>query len=105
MQAGQLNEKIQIYDLVKVKDDFGRISENRVLSYDTRAKVGHISGSRTVINSEIQTPYVKNFVIRIYVPVNDTSWIKYNDKFYRVTSIDKNTYMQQQVITAEEVNE
>jgi len=103
--AGLFNEKVEIYDFVKSKDEYGKITEERKLTYTTRAKVGHVSGSRSVINSEITTPYVKNFVLRIYVPVSDDSWIKYQDKYYRVTSIDKNKELQQQVITGEIVEE
>lgn len=103
--AGLFNEKVEIYDFVKSKDDYGVITEEMDLVYTTRAKVGHVSGSRSVINSEITTPYVKNFVLRIYVPVNDDSWIKYEGKYYRVTSIDKNKELQQQVITGDLVEE
>lgn len=105
MFAGPLKEKIEIYDHTKTRNSFGEEVETLTLTYSTRAKVGHIGGSRTVINSEIQTPYTKNFVIRIYVPVKDDSWIKYNGNYYRVTSIDKNPDLQQQVIIGEIVNE
>jgi hypothetical protein len=103
--AGVFNEKVEIYDLVKSKNEYGIITEERELTYTTRAKVGHVSGSRSVINSEITTPYIKNFVLRIYVPLKDDSWIKYEDKYYRVTSINKNKELQQQVITGEIVEE
>jgi SPP1 family predicted phage head-tail adaptor len=105
MFAGVLTEKIEIYDFVTSKSDIGVISETRNLIYTTRAKVGHVSGSRTVINNEITIPYTKNFVIRYYVPITDTCWIKYNDKFYRVMSIDKDPEMQQQIIIGELVEE
>ena len=105
MYAGLLKEKIEIHDLVKTKSKTGVVTETLSKTYETRAKVGHISGSRTVINDEIQTPYVKNFVCRIYVPVQDTSLIKYKDKFYQVTSIDKDPELQQQVIIGREIQE
>lgn len=105
MFAGLLQEKIEIHDLVKTKSKTGVVTETLSKTYETRAKVGHISGSRTVINNEIQTPYVKNFVCRIYVPVQDTSLIKYKDKFYQVTSIDKDPELQQQVIIGREIQE
>ena len=103
--AGLFNEKVEIYDFVKTKSDIGVVSETQEKTYETRAKVGHVSGSRTVINDEIQTPYTKNFVLRYYVPVHDTSWIKYKDKFYRVCSIDKDLALQQQVIIGQLVEE
>jgi len=105
MYAGLLNEKIEIWDYTKTKSKEGIVNEGLTKTYTCRAKVGHISGSRTVINGEITTPYVKNFVVRIYVPVKDTSIIKYKDKSYQVTSIDKDPAMQQQIIIGNEIQE
>lgn len=105
MYAGLLKEPIEIYDSTITKTSYGTITETMALSYTTRAKVGHIGGSRSVINDEIQIPYTKNFVIRNYVPVQDTSWIKYNNSYYRVTSIDENKDLMQKVITTELVHE
>lgn len=105
MKAGLFNEVVEIHDIVSSRNDFGEQVDTRAKVYDTRARVGHIGGSRTVINNEIVTPYTKNFVLRIYVPVTDTSWIKYRDKFYRVTSIDVDRVTQSQTITTELVNE
>lgn len=105
MYAGLLNECIEIWDFTSTKDSKGVVREEKYLSYQTRAKIGHTGGSRSVINDEIATPYTKNFVMRIYVPVNDTSWIKYDGKFYRVTSIDADKSMQQKVITTVLVQE
>ena len=99
--AGLFNEPIQIYEHTKTKNAFGEEETSLSLLYETRAKVGHVGGSRQVINNEIETPYQKNFVIRIYVPITDTSWIKYEGKYYRVTSIDKDNGLQQQVVITE----
>ena len=103
--AGLFNEKIEIYDFVKTKSDKGVVTNDKQLIYTTRAKIGHVGGSRTVINDEIAVPYSKNFVVRIYVPITDTSWIKYNDKFWRVMSIDKDKALQQEVVITELVQE
>lgn len=105
MFAGLLNEKVEIYDLVVTKSKTGVVNQELQKVYDTRAKVGHIGGSRQVINGEITTPYSKNFVMRIYVPVTDTSCIKYEGNFYRVMSIDRDKSMQQVVVTTELVQE
>lgn len=103
MYAGLLNEKIEIYDFTMTKSIIGVVTSTINKVYETRAKVSHRGGSRTVINEEVVTPYQKTFVVRIYVPVTDTSWIKYNGKYYRVVSIDKDIAMQQQVILTDEV--
>lgn len=105
MFAGLLKEPIEIYDFVTTKSIQGVVSNQMSKIYETRAKVGHIGGSKTVINNEITTPYQKNFVMRIYVPITDTSWIKYGGEFYRVTSIDKDIELRQIVVTSELVEE
>lgn len=103
--AGLFNEPIDIYDITSTRNDFGEKVETYTKTYSTRAKVGHIGGSRQVINNEIVTPYQKNFVVRIYVPVSDTARVKYKDKFYQVTSFDKDISLQQTTIITELVNE
>lgn len=101
--AGLFNEPVEIYDFTKTKSTYGVVTETITKVYETRAKVGHIGGSRQVINNEIETPYSKNFVMRIYVPVTDTSWVKYDGKYYRVTSIDTDRALQQKVVVTEQV--
>ena len=105
MWAGLLNEKIEIYSPSSTRNSFGEQVDEMVLSYTTRAKVGHISGSRSVIDYEIQVPYQKNFVMRIYVPITEVDWIKYKGKFYRILSIEEDIQVQQKVIITELVNE
>lgn len=104
-QAGLFNEPIEIYDKVSTRNQFGEQVDTMTLVYSTRAKVGHIGGSRSVINNEIVTPYQKNFVVRIYVPVTDTSQIKYENKYYQVTSIDTDKVLQQKTVITQLVNE
>lgn len=105
MFSGLLNEKIDIYSFVKTKDDRGIITEEKTLKYTTRAKVIHKSGSRSVINDNIQFPYNKTFVMRIYVPITEDDWIFYEDKNWRVLSIDRDKGMQQIVVDTEIVQE
>lgn len=103
--AGLFNELVDIYKFFKEKNDYGEEVTCREKIFSTRAKVGHAGGSRTVINNEIMTPYLKNFVLRIYAPVFDDSYIKYKGKFYQVISIDEDRTMQQKVVVAALVNE
>jgi len=99
MFAGQLKEPIEIYDTTITKTSYGTMSETMTLTYTTRAKVGHIGGSRSVINDEIVTPYSKNFVIRDYIQIKDNSLIKYGGSYYIVNSIDWNKDLMQKVVT------
>lgn len=103
--AGRYNEPIEIWDIVSERNAFGEQVDERLKTYETRAQVVYTGGARQVRNNEIQTPYTKSFIVRIYVPVLDTSWIKWKDSFYRVTSIDASRQYQEQTITTELVNE
>lgn len=103
--AGKYNEPIEIWDIESGRNAFGEQVDDRVKTYETRAQVVYTGGIRGIRNDEIQTPYTKSFIVRIYVPVTDTSWIKWKDNFYRVTSIDSSRQYQEQTITTSLVNE
>ena len=105
MFAGLLNEKIELYEQVKTKNAFGEEVETLELRFTTRAKVSHLSGSRTVQNDEILIPYQKTFVVRDYVPVRSITWIKYRDNFYRILSVDYDKDYRQKICITELVNQ
>lgn len=105
MFSGVLNEKIELYRFIKVKNEYGELVTQTEKVRDCRAKVSHLSGSRTVRADEIQYPYVKQFVIRIHINIDENMWIKWDNHFYRITSIDRNRGLQQTTIIAEIVNE
>lgn len=122
MWAGKFNEPIYVYNFTAGRNAFGEDVDYSPLSYSyatlydptktsycsyypTRAKVIYTGGNRQVNNDEIQIPYSKTFVTRIYVPVTDTSWVKWKDDYYRVTSIDKSREYQEITINTQLVNE
>lgn len=96
--AGKLNEVVEIYDVVTERNAFGEDEMNMIKTYDTRAQVIYSGGSRTNINSDMIVPYNKRFVMRIYVPVTETSWIKWNGRFYRVMSIEESREWQEKTV-------
>lgn len=104
-QAGRFKEPIYIYDVTKTRNQFGEQVDEMTLVYQTRANVIYTGGYRGVINNEIQTPYTKSFIIRIYVPITDTSWIKWNDQFWRVTNIELSKERQEITVTTTLVND
>lgn len=103
--AGLFNEKIEIFRETKSQNDFGELVSSWTKQFSTMAKVSHMSGSRSVINQEIQYPYEKQFVVRMHVPILDDDRIFYNGKFYFVRSIDPDRTLWQKIIVAEIVNE
>ena len=105
MFAGFLNEVIEVLKYEKTTNNYGETINVLVKEYECRAKVIHASGSRAVINSEIQYPYQKTFVIRIHVPIHEDNLIRWGGKLYRVLSIDRDRNKQQTVVQTEIVNE
>lgn len=105
MWAGKFNEPIEIWHVMSTVNDFGEQVDEMVKIFDTRAQVVYTGGLRGVRNNEIQTPYTKTFITRMYAPVTETSWIKWKSHFYRVTSIDMSRQYQEITITTELVNE
>lgn len=121
--AGKLNEAVYVYNFKSGKNVFGEEVDYSPLSYSyatlynpnnsysyctyypTRAQVIYTGGVRGVRNNEIQTPYTKSFIVRNYVPITDTSWIKWKDNYYRVTSLDESRQYQEITVTTELVNE
>lgn len=121
--AGKFDEKIYVYNFQRGKNEYGEEVDYSPLAYSyaveynsytatayctyypTRAQVVYTGGARNVINNEIQTPYTKNFIIRNYVPITDESWILWNDRYYRVTSLDESRKNQEITVNSELVNE
>ena len=105
MFAGLLKEKIEVLKYVKTTNDYGETIDTLHKEYECRAKVIRASGARQVINHEIQYPYNKTFVIRIHVPIHEDNFIRWQNKLYRILSIDRDRDMQQTVVQTEIVNE
>lgn len=103
--AGKYNEPIEIWDIVSERNAFGEQVDEREMVYETRAQVVYTGGLRGVRNNEIQTPYTKSFIVRNYVPITDTCWIKWKGKSYRTTSFDESRQYQEITVTTELVNE
>lgn len=105
MIAGRLNEVVKIYNVESTVNDYGERIEDYVLSMTTRARVDFNSGNRTNENDEIVYNYQKTFNVRSYVPVTDTSRIEWQEKMYRVLSVEKRREYNDIVVIAELINE
>ncbi len=105
MIAGRLNEVVKIYNVESTVNDYGERMEDYVLSMTTRARVDFNSGNRTHENDEIVYNYQKTFNVRSYVPVTDTSHIEWQEKMYRVLSVEKRREYNDIVVIAELINE
>ena len=103
--AGQFNEKIEVWKLDRVPNGFGETVVVETHVRDTRAKVTHLSGSRTIRNEEIMYPYSKQFIVRIFEDIDEDMLIVWKGKKYRILSIDTDRERQWKNILTEIVNE
>lgn len=87
-RAGLLQEIIRIYSPTSTVNEYGEKVQTYVKTYETRARVLHDNGTRTTENNEIFYSYQKTFNVRSYVPVTEFDQIEYNDKRYRILSIE-----------------
>lgn len=105
MKAGQLTDIIEFYKPYDVTTDYGNIKKKWEFHYRTRASILYNSGYRTLENYEIVYPTTKTFIVRHYVNVIETMRIKYDGKYYQITSIKKNKLYNNIEIIADLVNE
>ena len=105
MWAGQYNEVVKIYDIHETINEYGEREEERKFQRSTRAHIERASGNRNVENDEIVYNHTKTFHLHSYIELQDTSQIGFNQKYYRILSIEpRREYNDIEVIT-EEINE
>lgn len=105
MQAGTLNEIIQLYRTVTVINDYGERSETLEQKYTTRANVSWDSGNLTDTNDEIFHAYTKTFRMRSYVPIVETDVIQWQNNKFRILSIEHRRESNEIIVRAELINE
>lgn len=87
-RAGLLTKPIKILTPKTEINEFGEQIQDYSVSYNTRARVIHDNGNRTTENNEIFYPYQKTFNIRSYVPVTEYDLIEFENKRYRIITIE-----------------
>lgn len=101
MLSGVLKEIIDVYRKTVVRNDFGEEVESYTKVHSYRAGVSHQSTRRAVINYEIQYPYTKFLIVRIFADIDENDIILYDNKYYRITSIEINKDLQNKRIDIE----
>ena len=105
MRAGVLTEIIGVYKPTVRSNEFGEQIQRYILDNETRAQVMHNSGSRSVTNNEVVFDYTKTFKVRRYVELCENFQIAYQNKRYRILSIEDDRKYNQKTIIAELINE
>lgn len=89
MDASDLNERIEIYRQVKTSTPSGASDIQYEFRCSTRARVNYASGNRTITNDTIFYDVDREFIVRHYIPVENTDEIRWNNQRWRILSIDK----------------
>lgn len=105
MQAGQLNEIINIYAPIHTKNEYGEVVEEWKKRTSTKANITYSGGNRNIQNGELFLGYTKIFKIYRYVDINESMIIEWQNKRYRITSIEDVKQWNEKIITAEIINE
>lgn len=106
MEKGKLKERINFERQVVTTDLYGHEKYSYENAFSTRAEIHYNNGNRLIENSEIFYDNSLTFKVQSYCPVEDTMRIKYNDKYYRIISVnDEKNHLRQKIIIAELINE
>jgi len=105
MKASDLNERIEIYMVDDTRTASGAFTQAYQYRCSTRARVNYSSGSRTVDNEEIFYNVDREFIVRHYIPVQDTDQIRWDNKKWQILSIDRSREFNNIVIKTTLINE
>lgn len=105
MIAGRLNNIIVVQKPTIVQNEFGAnsIVWNNYLT--TRAQVTYNNGNRVNENDEIVFAYEIIFTVRIYHQIDEQMQIIWNNKKYRILSIEPDKDKQKQIIRTALIND
>ena len=106
MIAGKLNKVVTFQKLNLLKNEFGEIEgEEWVDKFTTRAQITYQNGQRTDENNELFFAYQVTFTVRIYHDIDELDKVVFNNKNYRILSIEENDQAQLKNIRCELINE
>lgn len=105
MQAGLLNKIIEVYQPVTTINEVGSSTITWECIITTRANVRNVGMNRGQQINEIFYPTTKEFTIRSYHSIDEFYRIKYDNKFYKIISVDNRREYNDIVILADLINE
>ena len=105
MNAGRLTELITIERPSIAQNDFGANSIQWLKHILTKADVAFESGTRATENNEVIFSYNKIFTIRYYHDIDEQDRIIWNQKKWRILSIEPDKAKQLITIRTELINE
>lgn len=105
MQAGLLTEIIHFQESQLQRDELGGLSDDWVDMFSKRADVKFASGSRKLVNGEVFNPLAITCKIRYCREVHEKMILTYEERKYKIISINRDRKQQCTIIQAELINE
>jgi hypothetical protein len=105
MNSALLKDRIDIYELITETTKVGTVRQTYVFKYSARACVQFKGENQVVSEGEVFFPITTNFIVRSHVPVVETDRIYFDNKKWKILSIDKNKYYNDKNILCTLVNE
>ena len=92
MDSARLIHPIEILGLTTVTTQYGNNKSSYTPKYNTKAHIIFNSESMVTSEGEILYPTNRTFVVRAYVPVIETDRIRWDNKEWKILTINKNQY-------------
>lgn len=105
MQAGLLNDTIELIECVTTRDAFGAEVQTWQSHWKGRARVQFSSGKRFNDNGEIFNTTTRKITVRKQVGVDVKMRVIYNGQQYRIITIDSRRSDMSAILTCDLINE
>lgn len=106
MRAGTLNEVISVEKPIVVTDEYGATKHTwQTYINKTKANIGYSTSNRTIENNEIVFAREVLFRVRIYHRITERMRIVWENRKYRILSLEKDKEKQQLTIKTELIND
>lgn len=105
MQAGLLRDIVRFQEVQTERDELGGFSDNWADVFTKRAEVKFASGSRKLINGETYNPLAITCKIRYCRDIHEKMILIYEERRYKIISINRDRLQQSTIIQAELINE
>lgn len=101
MNSALLRNPIEILQLNTVSSASGHNKATYEHKYNTKAHITFNSENQIVSEGEVFYPTTRTFIVRAYVPVVETDRIRWDNKDWKIISINKNIYFNDiEIVTA-----
>ena len=105
MDSGFIKDRIEIYKQVTTRTATGATDITNEYRCSCRARVNWLTGNREVNNDEIFYAIDRDFIVRSYVPVEETDEIRWNNQRWQILSVEHNKKFNNIIIKTQLLND